>query len=400
MTRLRVFLLLFVAAIGLTSTSYITGLYLQSLEARQLSEARKSLQAVLKSETVEDRTRNATVCVRLSQSLIQKRSGLPSATASLYALSVVPLAHVTTNALAPPVEVIEKLSTVDLLLISEVFFKTRQFASADQLLALLLSRSDDRREEILRLACRVRLELGRDEEVLRYCDELAALDPTSPEPYRTKATVHRRHGRWELHVESVKRALANLEQSDAVLQIELIDGYVRLGRFGEARTEFDRFAASNPELVEHVPTMHASLLIQEGKREDADKILTEYLKIDPKDSEALVIKGKLLVGEQKFDDAIKVLQDALEQEPSSEDACFQLGQAYARIGQESLADEYLGRHQKLLDSKVRLYGLEQQAARNPNDVAIRREIAQLYASIELHELAAFWTRAANTAEGE
>ncbi|MCB9921107.1 MAG: tetratricopeptide repeat protein [Planctomycetaceae bacterium] len=201
-------------------------------------------------------------------------------------------------------------------------------------------------------------------------------------------------------MESVKRALANLEQSDAVLQIELIDGYVRLGRFGEARTEFDRFAASNPELVEHVPTMHASLLIQEGKREDADKILTEYLKIDPKDSEALVIKGKLLVGEQKFDDAIKVLQDALEQEPSSEDACFQLGQAYARIGQESLADEYLGRHQKLLDSKVRLYGLEQQAARNPNDVAIRREIAQLYASIELHELAAFWTRAANTAEGE
>jgi hypothetical protein len=53
-----------------------------------------------------------------------------------------------------------------------------------------------------------------------------------------------------------------------------------------------------------------------------------------------------------------------------------------------------------LDSKVRLYELEQQAAHEPRNEAVRRELAKLYSEIQLPDLAAFWERAAIAAEAK
>ncbi|MBI2477911.1 MAG: tetratricopeptide repeat protein, partial [Planctomycetia bacterium] len=112
-----------------------------------------------------------------------------------------------------------------------------------------------------------------------------------------------------------------------------------------------------------------------------------------------VLKGKVLIAEQEFEEGVAILERALKVEPSSEEACFQIGQAYARLDQPELAKQYLDRHRKLLDNKVRLYELEQRAAHDPYNVALRLELAELYTSIEMHDLAAFWARAADAAKG-
>jgi len=188
-----------------------------------------------------------------------------------------------------------------------------------------------------------------------------------------------------------------MRQKDPVLQTELIDGYIRIGRYDDAHREFEKLKAEHPELVPRMPTVHARLLIHQGKLKEADHVLTEYLKADPSDAEALVLKGKVQVDSGEFEAAIETLKTALQQDPSSHEAHFQIGQTYARLNQTDLANDHLGLHRKLLDSKVRLYELEQKAAHEPGNVAIRRELAQMYTEIQLPELAAFWERAANAA---
>lgn len=361
--------------------------------------ARREMRAVLEASAPQESEAHARACVAISESLVGEDDPV-GATAALFAVGVSPIASVGTDATVPAAKRVKDISTPDLLLITQALYRTGRLGPADQLLDLILERDDGSREQSLVLASAIRLDLGRDAEVLMYCDELIALGSAAASPYRMQAMVHRRHGKWDHYVQALERALARMAQDDPTLQIELIDGYIRIGRFAEAHRGFAQLQASHPELVSRAPTIHAQLLIHRGNSEKANQVLTDYLKSDPSDTEALVLKGKLLVDTQSFEEAIDVLKIALKHDPSAHDAHFQIGQAYARLNQTDLANRHLAQHRKLLDSKVRMYELEQQAAREPHNGAVRRELAAMYAEIQLPDLAAFWKRAAIVAEAE
>lgn len=398
MSRRSILLSALVAGVGLVILCVGIVWFTNTQTEVRLERARQALRAAFAAETPERRREHASECARISETLLNAQ-GQAGAIAALLAIGVSPVANFDTTASLPSVERVKDIPSADLLLISELLSKTRQFGLADQLLDVLLSRQDGFREQTLRLASTIRSELGRDEEVLAYCDELAGLNDTDPSPYRIKADVHRRHGRWDHNLQALEMAKTRTPQQDSRLQIEIIDAYIHIGRYDEARRDFDKLALDRPELISRLPTMHARLLIQEGQGQKAIAVLTEYLVLDPSDVEALVLKGKVLVGERQFEEGVEILEQALKVEPSSEEACFQLGQAYARMEQPELAKRYLERHRKLLDNKVRLYAMEQQAAHEPHNVGIRLELAELYTSIELHDLAAFWARAADAAGG-
>ncbi len=361
--------------------------------------ARQEMHAVFDARTPQESQAHARACVEISESLVGEDDPV-GATAALFAVGVCPIAGVDTDAAVPAAKRVKGIPTSDLLLITQALYRTGRLGSADQLLDLILERDDGFREQSLVLASAIRLDLGRDAEVLRYCDELITLDGAASSPYRMQATVHRRHGRWDHCVQALERALEKMQQEDPTQQIELIDGYIRIGRFDEAHREFEELEARHPDLISRMPTIHAQLLIHKGDREKATQILTGYLMSDPTDAEALFLKGKLLVDAQQFEAAIEVLKTSLEHDPSAHDAHFQIGQAYARLNQTDLANRHLAQHRKLLDSKVRMFELEQQAAREPRNGAVRRELARMYAEIDLPDLAAFWKRAARVADGE
>lgn len=372
----------------------------RGVRVRQRVElARQELRAVFAADTPRERQAHARLCAEISEPLVGEEDPI-GATAALFVIGVAPIANVSTDVDVPAAKRVEKIPTADLLLITQTLSSTGRVGPADQLLDLVLDRDDGFREQSLVLASAIRFDLGRDEEVLSYCDELLALDDAASSPYRMQAMVHRRHGRWDHYVQAVEEARARMQQEDPVLQIELIDGYIRVGRFDEAQREFDKLEASHPELASLTPTVHARLLIHQGNPQKASQVLTDYLKSDPSDVEALVLQGKLLVDTHDFEMAIDTFQTALKYDPSAQDAHFQIGQVYARLNQTDLANRHLAQHRRLLDSKVRLYELEQQAAREPHNVAVRRELAEMYSEIQLPDLAAFWERAANAAEGK
>lgn len=399
MSHRKITLIALVAGAVAGSTYLGTSWYCRAQVQQQMELARKELRAVFGATTPHQRQAHARSCFGISEPLVGKEEPI-GATAALFVIGVAPIAKVRTDVAVPDAKRVEKIPTADLLLIAQSLFDTERVVPANQLLDLALSRHDEFREETLVLASAIRLDLGRDAEVLTYCDELIALDSTAASPYRMQAAVHRLHGRWDHYVQAVEKARARIQQEDPVLQVELIDGYIRIGRFDEARREFDKLKTGHPELIRLMPTVHARLLIQKGDFEEANQVLTDYLKSDPSDAEALVLKGKLLVDTGDFEAAIEILQTALKYDPSAHDAHFQIGQTYARLNQTDLANHHLALHRRLLDSKVRLYKLEQQAAHEPRNVAVRRELAKMYSEIQLPDLAAFWERAANAAENK
>ena len=318
------------------------------------------------------------------------RPGVIGTTAALYHIGAAPLAGLGRQVDIPSADRVREVPTVDLLNIARLFFSTRRFEPADQLITLVLDREDEHREAALRLAITIRFDIGRDQDVLRHCDELIAMDPNNPEFYRVQMMVHRNHGRWDNFIPAAEKAVQLTPGTDWVLMIELADGYTHLGRSQPARLIVDQLKQHRPDLLERAPVMHARLLMQEGQNAEATEIIDDLLRNSPEDPEALLMKGKMLVAEEKFAAAVETFETLLAAAPAEEQAYYQLGQAHARLGNADQAREYLHKHRQLLDAKVRLYKLEQQAAAEPFNQDVRRELVESYKEIGLNELSDFW----------
>jgi tetratricopeptide (TPR) repeat protein len=374
-------------------------LYLTWSAQPDLDTVRDHVAGILNATSESNRIRHASQCVKDAGLLISEPDPV-GATAALYAITAATVAGRETNNVAVPDEDrVETIATQDLLNIAGLFFRTRRFGPADQLVGLALSRNDDLRPEALRQAITIRFDLGRDDDVLAHCEELLKLTPDDAATYRVMALTHRNHGRWEGFIDAMEKVLALDGLAGAEMRVELADAYLRLGNTDGARAEFDRVKQQRPDLIPRAPTVHARLLIQEGDKQQAGQILQTFLKQSPDDSEALILLGTLFVAEERFDEAIATLNKAIQVSPAEEQAYYQLGQAYARSGQSDRADELLAKHRTLLDAKVRLHEMEELASRDPTNVTVRVELAHSYAEIGLMELADFWTRAALAADG-
>jgi tetratricopeptide (TPR) repeat protein len=234
---------------------------------------------------------------------------------------------------------------------------------------------------------------------MQHTEEWVNLEPNNPKPFRIQAAVHRNHGRWDNFIVAAEKAVELTSPTDWVLQVELVDGYTHLGKIDDARRELNRIKEARPDLVKLAPVMHARLLLQEGDHEAAEEIIDRCLVAYPDDTEAMLVKGKLRVALGDYSQAIDMFEKLQEIDPADEQAYYQLGQAHARVGDKDQGRKYLEQHRRLLDAKIELYALEQQAAREPQNATVRRELAAAYSDIGLPRLAEFWMRAARASGG-
>lgn len=391
----------FVSVVVILSAITTLGLVWNSRRPEvRLAEARLEAEAVLVASSLRERERHADLCVEFCRPLLETPER-PGFTAALFIIGVAPITqHETSDVKLPDARQVELIRTDDLILISRLLFHTQRFGPSDQLIDLILSRTDGDRIAALRLATMVRFELGRDEDVLRYCNELFRLSPNESNAFRVKAMVHRNHGHWDHFVDAAEKAFELDGRKDAQLQVELIDGYVRLGQTRDARRELDRVIASHPDLVGQIPIIVSRLLLQEGKTKEAFETNSKHLAKSPDDVESLILHGQLLIGQSRFEQAITTLKHAINLSPSEELAWFQLGQAYARTANAEQAQAAMQKHRSILDTKVQMNSLEALAAREPTNIIVRTELARLYGELGNTELVEFWTRAAQAAQGK
>ncbi|MFY9255996.1 MAG: tetratricopeptide repeat protein [Fuerstiella sp.] len=365
----------------------------------RLASLRDEVKQLIRATTHPRRVTHANTAIAIAETLKTEPDPL-AATAELYILALSDLAEGTAPEREVPKESrVEQLATEDLLNAAQIFFNSRRFGPADQLIALALSRNDDLREQTLRLAVTIRFDIGRDVDTLAHCNELLTISPNDVPALRVISLVHRNHGRWENFAAATETLLEHCSPQDHETRINLVEAYVRLGRTADARREFDRVFADWPDIGQRAPTLYAKLLIQEGLDAKADSVLESYLKSSPNDTEALLLRGTYLIANKRLPEAITILRTAVELSPSDEQIHYQLGQAYARNGEKELANKSLAQHRLLLDKKVSIHEMEELAAKDPLNVTVRVELAHSYAELGLIELADFWTRAAIAAEG-
>ncbi len=73
----------------------------------------------------------------------------------------------------------------------------------------------------------------------------------------------------EKFVESMENVLQYGEPNDFESRINLVGGYVRLGRTSDARREFDKVIQVRPDLALRAPTLNAKFLTQESRPQEA-----------------------------------------------------------------------------------------------------------------------------------
>ncbi len=286
-------------------------------------------------------------------------------------------------------------ATQDLLTAAKLFVHTRRLTQTDWLIGAALQKGDER-EPVLRLAAKVRYDLGREDDVLEHCAELARLNPRDPQPWKWMAYVHEDRGYLEPLIEAYSKLVElSPEDADEVWPL-LIQTLIETGQAAEARQQFDQWEARSPQLAAKSPLTQAQLLHLEGNAPEALRLAELALQDDPAEPAALMLKGKILLAQSKLEPAIEVFEKLVQIAPTYSNAYYALGQAYARHGDKQQAENYLAQHQRLLTLSVRIHSLERRAGRNPTDADVRLELAQLYEELGNAEVAQRWKHAAES----
>ena len=275
-----------------------------------------------------------------------------------------------------------------------LYFIAQRHESASRLIDTALARSDSR-VQTLRTAALMRFDLGLTEDVLTYCREWSRLAPLDPEPWRLMCYVYDDRGATELAAITYRNLLERSPDEPGARQ-SLVDKLIQLGEPQAAREQFDLIPDVERLRTPESQLTAARLFSLEGRVDAALSQLAAVLHSDPNHSAALLLQGKILLSKSDLMPAITALKRSLQKDPTSLDGHYLLGQAYARAGDERNASQHLAEHERLRSTRVLINSLEIEAARKPQDVAIRRRLVDLYNSIGLFQQALFWTNAAAT----
>jgi tetratricopeptide (TPR) repeat protein len=284
----------------------------------------------------------------------------------------------------------ERCPIEDLLIGGEMLASTGRMNQADEFLRLALERNE-LRERTLRLAADLCLYLGRDDEVLAHCQELAELRPEDPYPWTLMSRVYVKR-RFPDKVVQVTRKLLELDPEQHESRHLLIESLIEVGNKVDARRECEFLRAKAPRVLAEHPVTEARLLHLEGRSPEALVMVERVLQEKPADADALLLAGKIRLAGSDQKGAIVLLEKLVQADPTYEEAHYLLGQAYARQGNQAKAEEHLQMHRKVLDLKVKLYRLEREAAMNPNNMDARQRLVALYEELGWKERADYWRR--------
>jgi tetratricopeptide (TPR) repeat protein len=124
----------------------------------------------------------------------------------------------------------------------------------------------------------------------------------------------------------------------------------------------------------------AQLDFADGKREEAERRLTEVLKENPRSAEGLILQGKIELAKRHGKEAVQAFRTALRDQPEQAHVQFLLGQAHVITGEALLARESFERavslHPGLVDSTLALAMLDSQNGQTQRARARLREVVK------------------------
>jgi tetratricopeptide (TPR) repeat protein len=142
-----------------------------------------------------------------------------------------------------------------------------------------------------------------------------------------------KRGDAEQVVVQAKRDLAN----DPKAYRSLADFYLSVGDVDKALTEFAALYKDHPKDAA-LARSYAELLLNRRKFDEAGAVISELLRRNRSDVDAMILQGRLQLAQNNPKDAINSIQGALKTEPDSAPGHFYLGVAFDVTGENSRAE--------------------------------------------------------------
>jgi tetratricopeptide (TPR) repeat protein len=215
---------------------------------------------------------------------------------------------------------------------------------------------------------------GRISDAEMQLREGIEVDPNRIELRKSLAQLYRseqRNREAEQVILDAKRQLGSKADNYRVLG----EYYNNIGEADKALAEFATISNEHPADLK-TREDYIRLLLSHDEIEKARKLNDAILKANPKETEALVIRGTMLNAENRYDEAARILEDALHDAPENAYGHYELGIALSNTGNRERAKQQWFEAAKLAPQMAEVQLALADVARQDGDNGLLRDTSE------------------------
>jgi Flp pilus assembly protein TadD len=233
--------------------------------------------------------------------------------------------------------------------------------------------------DVLAQQAHLQLKHGRFADALRHARAAVKFGPHLPEAWQALGRACAMEKLTDEAWNAFDRAL-QLAPDDVETLTDYGEALARFGRSQEAEAALRRALKIAPRSLRSLDLLGAQLAARARtpeERKEAAALLQRAVDAAPRGTEQRYHLGTLLLRDGKIQDAIRQLETCLELDPSYGEAHDGLGRAYALLGQDKEAQKHFTAFQRFTDYRRNTAHLELRLRRAPRDWDLLLRMARL-----------------------
>lgn len=276
-----------------------------------------------------------------------------------------------------------------MVLLGECLYKGEQFQEAGEAWTKVLELDPDNRDAHRWLGVAYS-DLGAVREALAHLRRAAELDENDPGPHRLMGRLCENYWQPKLAAESYLEALRrapNHPDNDQT-RFSLAKVYYRSRDYALALEQLSHLAPSAEALALAADCQHGL-----GIDDQADALLDEALRLDPKLPRALALRGQLMLARGDIQAAAETLERASREAPNDRLILHHLAMTWQRAGQTEKAERLRKAVKRLQQLDAQYEDLSLKAIDDPRDAQARYQLGLIAVELGAPALARNWFQA-------
>jgi len=285
----------------------------------------------------------------------------------------------------------------DILLLSgEAFYRAGQLADARQALSTLLAEAPDSVDAHRWLAS-TWYDLGANIPAIHHLTEVTRLAPDDYRPHWLMGVMYRD---FENFPEAIRHLQAAWERNPPPEVHDLVGIYLSrsLQADHQYTTALEFLRQCQPTPAVQVETARAQFSLTQA--DVAEQLLSKTAVPDEEQAgiDYFLLYGEILEARGASEEAIEKYATGAARFPFDEDLQYRLALALQAQGETVKSEAAMAEWNRRNELKKRLVELNQKASEQPDNAAVRRELAEICRQMNRPQLAAMWSAAAAACE--
>ena len=288
-------------------------------------------------------------------------------------------------------QVREEVRVTAALILASAFHQLQDFTNAEQAARFVVGH-DPKNVEGHRLLAAIYYDLGANDAAI---SELRVVNTLDPEDFR----AHHLRGQILFDAENYNEAISAFRaalklnpppKTRREITLSLAQALLTSNRFTDATALLRVVPAEDASLL----ALKSEALWAQGKREQADILLRDAARIEPRNRFVLLLHARIAIQDGRFEQALEPLKKHLEADPHDIESRHQLALCYQKLGRPERYEAEANRLKETKRIRRELSKLSDEAARQPRNAEVRDRIAILFRKLGRTELADIYQRAA------